>query len=222
MKISKEEPLIFLHGFLGSSCDWEAVIARLPHRRCVALDLPGHGMTPWTEEELDLSACHLIGYSMGGRLALRFALQHPERIKSLTLLSTHYGLETDEQKRNRLAADRIWIQKLNSLPFDQFLQEWYAQPVFSSLQTKPDLLKQIIAMKKKSADLAKALEYWSLGHQPCYRSALLQFPKPIRILYGEQDHKFAALYAGWPQAIAIKEAGHCLHLETPEAVAAQL
>ncbi len=83
-------PLVFLHGFLGNSADWEAVLSYLPDCPCFGVDLPGHGSSPFsTTFDFDPPApkFHLIGYSMGGRLALQYALRYPDRIAGLAIAS---------------------------------------------------------------------------------------------------------------------------------------
>src|SRR3990167_2420505 len=83
-------PLVFLHGFLGSSRDWEPVCSYLPPCQCIGIDLPGHGDSPFVETfnfPIPTPQFHLIGYSMGGRLAMQYALRYPERIASLLIVS---------------------------------------------------------------------------------------------------------------------------------------
>jgi len=221
-------PIVFLHGFLGSGQDWKAVISSLSRRICITYDLPGHGKTPWSEEnienylakELPHQPIDLVGYSLGGRLAMRFALSYPSRIHSLTLISTNYGLSTAQEKISRLHQDEIWAQKIQTLTWDEFLLQWYGQPIFTSIRQKPHLMNTILSMRQqqKPQELAKALLTWSLGRQECYREQLLAFSRPTQIIYGEQDEKLAALYNNWPNARCIKGAGHILHLEVPQEI----
>ena len=203
LKEGKGPPLLFLHGFLGCGLDWNLTVQRLGDHTCIAYDLPGHGNSPWTTEALEFpeEPFHLIGYSLGGRLAMRFALKHPERILSLTLLSAHYGLATESEKQNRLQSDEIWAHKLRTLSFDEFLREWYAQAIFTSF---------VMRRTKQPEALAQALLHWSLAHQPYYREELLAFPRPLFIFYGALDTKFKALYQNWSQATEIPNKGHNL------------
>jgi len=204
------------------------MVSHLHGRTCIAFDLPGHGKTPWSEIKIEdqlsgsfpLEPVDLVGYSLGGRLAMRFALSHPARIHSLTLLSTNYGLSCDAAKIARLQTDQIWAQKILSLPWDEFLFHWYSQPIFSSLRQNKQVLNEILSARtvQKPGELIKALLTWSLGYQNCYRDQLLTFSRPTQIAYGEKDEKFAQLFADWPTAHCIAGAGHALHFESPEEI----
>jgi len=193
-------PLVFLHGFLGTRRDWDEVISYLPRLKCIALDLPGHGEAPFTETfEFTPPApkFHLIGYSMGGRLAMRYALQYPERIATLILASTHPGLRSQKERDERIAHDAKWAKRLAC---DDFFSAWYAQPLFAGFRPHT-------ARSQNREALAKALLHYSLGRQP-----LLHVQKALHIV-GEKDEKFRALHR---QALVIEGAGHMVHLEKPK------
>jgi len=96
--------VVFLHGFGADLLTWQLCLVPLSSQyRVVALDLPGHGrttpdvgdaslgfMTRWLDEAFDvlgISEAHLVGHSMGAKIAMAFALSHPERVASLALIS---------------------------------------------------------------------------------------------------------------------------------------
>ena len=197
-------PLVFLHGFLGSSFDWLPVCSYLPDCLCIGVDLPGHGKSPFTEDFCsampDFPSMHLIGYSMGGRLAMQYAEKFPEKIASLTVLSAHPGLATAQEKQARLVLDRQWADKMRAC-FQTFLQEWYAQPIFAGF--RPDRSTQNPEL------LAKTLLHYSLGNQNVMQPQ-------AHFLVGERDLKYRALF---PHATVIPDAGHMIHLENPREVA---
>jgi 2-succinyl-6-hydroxy-2,4-cyclohexadiene-1-carboxylate synthase len=195
-------PLVFLHGFLGTSADWEKVCAFLPQCRCIGVDLPGHGSSPFKEtfELPDFGRCHLIGYSMGGRLAMQEAARFPDRFASLIIASSHCGLSDNEEKQKRLALDAEWAASI--LPFDLFLKRWYDQHLFGGF--KPDMALR----KQQNPDLlAKALVAYSLGRQERLQ------PKNTTFAVGERDEKYRALF---PNAEIVEGAAHMVHLENPK------
>jgi 2-succinyl-6-hydroxy-2,4-cyclohexadiene-1-carboxylate synthase len=194
-------PLVFLHGFLGSAADWDGVISHIPHRTCLALNLPG------TEKLLiPVPKFHLIGYSMGGRIALSYAKEYPHKIASLTLLSAHPGLQTEKERKERWESDQRWAKLLLELPIDEFLKQWYDQSIFKPF--RPDLTNR---RKQNVQALAASLLHYSLAKQPRY--------EVTECLVGERDEKFKALF---PDPILIKGAGHMVHLENPKQVAAEI
>lgn len=201
-------PLVFLHGALGNRNDWTQVLSYLPETPCICIDLPGHGDAPFVET-FDFAPpapkFHLIGYSMGGRLAMQYALRHPGRIDKLLIASAHPGLATEEERMKRLESDAKWAKLLMESPIDEFLKRWYDQPVFAGFT--PDLsMRRNLNIK----EVASALMHFSLGRQP-----LLQVEKALHVV-GERDAKFRALH---PDAEIIPDAGHAVHLENPKAFA---
>jgi len=102
-KTASPLPVLLLHGAGGSHLDWPATLRRLPDRRVIALDLPGHGRSspPWRDsiavyagelsrllDRLDIPRCILVGHSMGGAIALALALQRPECAAGLILIAS--------------------------------------------------------------------------------------------------------------------------------------
>lgn len=193
-------PIVFLHGFLGRSEDWLPLSSFLPPCQCIGFDLPGHGNSPFQKTfEIDLPQFHLVGYSLGGRLSLRFA----KRALSLTLISTHPGLRREAEKKARLESDRKWVKLLFELPIDEFLTRWYDQSIFKPF--KPDFSMR---REQNLSGLAAALLTFSLAKQ--------KHQTIDGVIVGERDLKFRALYK---KPIVIPNAGHMVHLENPKAVA---
>lgn len=222
--LNQPYPLIFLHGFLGSLLDWMPVIDGLKKKyRCIAIDLPSHGKSqdfsdPFKALEealLSFGPSILVGYSLGGRLALKYGQQHPETIKSLIAISSHVGLQTSLEKEKRAVSDLVWEKRLNTLSCDDFLKLWYDQPVFSSLGQKPELLKALLKLRvyKNPKNLGDLLNAVSLAKQPFYHT----FNHEVHFLFGEEDKSYENLYSSLPYPVKkIEKSGHIVHLENPE------
>lgn len=193
--------LYFLHGFLGVPEDWKEVIGHLPSDwECEALDLT----LPLPERFPEESA--LVGYSLGGRIALQ---QHHQG--ALVLLSAHFGLASEEEKKARGQEEKRILQEMEGCP-ETFLRKWYSKPLFSTLRMEGDLLK-----RRRSIDFAKHAALFSryaLSKQP-----FTPPPAHALLLYGERDEKYAKLYQPYETARAIPHAGHAVPIENPKATA---
>jgi len=226
-------PILFLHGFLGSSNDWHSTITNLQHDwHCLALDLPGHGKSSSIETSFDripkqiiealdthsIERVHLIGYSMGGRVALATALEFPSRFKSLVLESASPGLRTKEERVERIAYDRLLAEQLKSFPFEAFLRQWYSQPLFETFQA--DISERL---ENNPVSLARALVDLSAGKQPSFWGKLSEWPIPCLVLTGEADQKYSKIaremadLSNRIETVMVSGSGHVVHHENPGA-----
>jgi 2-succinyl-6-hydroxy-2,4-cyclohexadiene-1-carboxylate synthase len=192
--------IAFIHGFLGDPEDWRATVDALPP--CTAWGA-GH--------VLDLPV--LVGYSMGGRLALQAAVAHPGRYRKVVALSAHPGLRTPEEKRARRAQDAVWIGKLRSLPLSRFLSEWYAQPIFKQPASIPARRHQI-----DPEQMARLLETQGLAAQDDLGDRI---PPEVEFIVGSEDAKFCALLAPFAPTV-IPQSGHAILLDQPQLLAEEI
>ena len=230
--------LVFLHGFSGDSREWQKVGEKLSDYPRLYLDLPGHGgsrqvgvagfedmstLLTRTLVSYNILNFWLIGYSLGGRIAMFHACQQPKGVLGLIVEGGHPGLQDAEARHTRLASDRNWARRFRTEPLDKVFTDWYQQPVFATLtDTQRDAL---ITLRSQNSGVALAmmLEATSLAVQPDLRAALSVRDFAFDYLCGERDEKFAALAAEL-NAVRhlIPNAGHNAHRENPEAVSASL
>ncbi|WP_223418910.1 2-succinyl-6-hydroxy-2,4-cyclohexadiene-1-carboxylate synthase [Shewanella inventionis] len=228
--------LVMLHGFLGSKDDWSILMPSLSqHFHCICIDLPGHGAnhlaltSPGFSQvsahilakvnELGVKQFHLLGYSLGGRIALHIAKDFPEALLSLTLESAHPGLTDDDQRDARANSDGLWAKKLQQLPITAFLSLWYQQAVFNDLSKQQK--QQLITLRSHNDPLRLSNCYLatSLSLQQDCRNVLSQLSCPCYYLYGEDDTKFAQVAIDWQtqsgqsalQLQPLNAAGHNIH-----------
>ena len=237
---SKSLPaLVMLHGFLGSHEDWLSLVPELENRvHLVMIDLPGHGCSPFipgldfikfadvleqTVSELELKQFSLLGYSLGGRLAMSYGSQFPDRLDNLILEGSHPGLLNQDEQQVRLASDQRWADRFISEPVTHVLSDWYQQPVFADLtdSQRQNLIE--VRSSQKGADLGEAMMAFSLGRQPDFRSSLRDAEFPVHYLYGERDSKFGALGCHMNEIGCLTSlqcvagSGHNVHREKPVA-----
>ncbi|MBA2694195.1 MAG: 2-succinyl-6-hydroxy-2,4-cyclohexadiene-1-carboxylate synthase [Rubrobacter sp.] len=225
---------------MGSSEGWEGVVASFDDRfHCVVVDLPGHGNSLGLLEEvyamdgaakalrrvfddLGIHRASVVGYSMGGRLALYFALRFPERCERLFLESASPGLKTEEERASRREADGGKAEWLEFGFFEGFLEGWYRQPLFATLDEA--MVESLIERRKEndSRELSKSLRGMGTGSQPSLWDELESLRVPTLALAGGMDGKFTniawqmAERGGRISAEVIPSAGHNIHFEAPE------
>lgn len=230
--------LLALHGFTGSPQSWDFLSASAAERRIVPALLGHLGSSAGSdvtsfEAEVDrlarLSAeartLHVVGYSLGARLALGLALRHPARVSRLTLISAHPGLESAADRAARREADERWCELLLTRGSLAFVAAWQAQPLWAT-QTNLDRAtqdrKRSERLSHDPAGLARSLRTTGLAQMPNYREALAQLSMPVTLLAGAQDFKFRDLAEQMAKVVDHAElsivhgAGHDLLLERPE------
>lgn len=227
-------PVVFLHGLLGSQEDWQGVLTLLqnfPQFRPLTIDLPFHGKSKniACQDFADLRAqlhqtlmtllgdtpFFLVGYSLGGRVALdyTFHVKNPHLLGTI-LEGTNIGLKTEAERRARWQNDQHWANRFRTEPITQVLNDWYQQPVFAHL----DACKRSILIKKRQnnsgENIAQMLESTSLAKQQDYSDLLNTREKNITFFIGEKDQKFRQI-ALENQLVhrLIRNAGHNSHDE---------
>ncbi|MGR6980884.1 2-succinyl-6-hydroxy-2,4-cyclohexadiene-1-carboxylate synthase [Testudinibacter sp. P27/CKL/0425] len=240
--MAEQYHLIFLHGLLGTWQDWQPVIARLPHFECVSLDLPWHGQEKATKvNDFDETSRYLakkiqsavgnapywlIGYSLGGRLALHYAFQTQQslgNLKGLILEGANLGLNSETEKQARWQHDHAWAQRFATETPSAVLEDWYQQPVFADLT---ETQRQELIEKRSpncGENIARMLLATSLAKQPNFTAEVRSSRLPIHYFCGEQDQKFRRMAeANQLNLTLIKQAGHNAHQANPDEFAAQL
>ena len=236
---------VVLHGFTGSAAAMAPLTGRLPDP-VLALDLPGHGAGPISEDRADytmaaavagvvsatshLERFTLAGYSLGGRVALRVALAHPDRVAALALIGARPGINDPAERAERIAADEALADRIESEGIEWFADFWADQPLFAtqrhrlSAQQRAELRAQRAACDPRG--LALSLRGMGTGAAEPVGCQLGKLSMPCVLIAGADDTKFAAIAHQMATAIPqvkvclIPDAGHAAHLEAPDATVA--
>lgn len=231
--------IVFLHGFTQTGHSWtpvaEMLSGRLPRHDAVAFDLPGHGGSPDGARSLadcaddvveSLTALAstttdrptiLIGYSMGARVALHVALDHPGTISALVLVSGTAGIDDPDERHARLRSDAELADRIGTIGTAAFVDEWLAQPMFASLPRGAARVGE--RLTNTAGGLAESLRRAGTGTQEPLWGRLGEIGIPVLVVTGDLDIKFTVLgdrlAAGIPDArrVGISGAGHTVHLE---------
>ncbi len=239
--VPADEHLVLLHGFTQTHRHWHhtaALIAKAisPAPRLTFVDLAGHGLSS-DDRPADIVelASHLIslagpgtyvGYSIGGRVALTAAIWHPGSIKRLVVIGATAGLDTPDERHQRIAHDDVIAHQIMAEGIDAFLDRWLAAPLFAGLP--PDPTGDIERRRNTPTGLAHSLRSYGTGTMTPLWDRLGEVEIPVLVLAGEHDHKFTALGQRLAHHLpsgtfdTITDAGHAAHLEQPAATATRI
>lgn len=217
----------FLHGFTQTSQSWMPVIELLEQRfTCTLLDAPGHGKNPQGQRTLSecgddiaqtMSKGILVGYSMGARMALHTALQHPEKVTHLVLVSGTAGIADDSERQQRVQSDRALAERIESIGVAAFIDEWLALPMFRGLTNENSQREE--RLRNTAVGLADSLRFAGTGTQQPLWNVLPTLGMPVLIIAGREDAKFVDLAQRMHDLIEkstlviVPESGHSVHLE---------
>lgn len=220
---------LLLHGFTGTPDSFAA----LAPAGSVSPVLGGHLGTPvqggyWDEVErlaaLGRDCEALLGYSLGGRLALGILARYPERFRSAVIVSAHPGLVTEAERAERRAGDARFVQVLLEQGLEAFVERWQALPLWASQRELSEGVRHAQReqrLRHTAQGLAESLTRHGLGEMPDLRGDLARVTCPVRLLAGELDPKFVELSRELsriiPRAVldVVPGAGHNLLLERP-------
>jgi len=240
-------PLLLLHGFTGSAAEWAALIPQLAaQRELIAVDLIGHGRSSAPADParysmercvadllalldaLGLAQIDLLGYSLGGRVALQLAAVAPARIARLILESASPGVADPAERAARVASDNALAARIEAEGLAWFVEHWASMPLFASQAALP--AEQRAALRERrlrgcAQSYANSLRGMGAGRQAPLWERLPTLHIPTLLISGELDVKYVELgqrmAALLPNARhqSIRSAGHAAHLERPEAFA---
>ena len=238
------ETVVFLHGFTGSTKTWHEQVSLLPATyRIIAVDLVGHGKTDspndvahYTMENqvellhellkvLKVLPFHLVGYSMGGRVALSYAVRYPVDVVSLILESATPGIIDEQQRIERQKSDHALACKIEKEGVEAFIDYWESIPLFASQKQLPVERQAKLRSERQNQQaigLANSLRMMGTGIMPEVWEDVATLPMQTTLITGELDSKFVNIANEMQQKnkkmvhITVPSVGHAIHVENPQ------
>lgn len=225
-----------LHGFTQTGACLGPLATGLGEgHEVMAPDLPGHGRSgapaqldcPATAQHLVDTLCpphdldaHWIGYSLGARIALHVALDHPRSVRSLVLIGATAGITDPVAREQRRILDHRRASDLERLGVEEFTRRWLEMEMFSGLPETARFVRQ--RLENTSGGLAGSLRNAGTGSMEPLWERLGELAMPVLLLSGQRDHAFTEQAAAMARKIGdnatartIPGAGHAAHLEAP-------
>ncbi len=225
-----------LHGSVGLASDWRELSAKLAEGQ-----ISSRAVDLWRFLECDpmrlaefaaafnadasgqanRGQCRiLVGYSMGGRLALHALLEKSSPWQAAVIIGAHPGLENEAQRAQRAAADAQWATRALMDSWPDFLAAWDSQPILQGGAIRDGKERSRLQLRRR--EIARSFVDWSLGAQEPLWNRLPEIKIPVFWITGEQDEKFGAiaeracaLIAGAHHAVA-PASGHRVPWENPD------
>lgn len=237
---------VALHGFTGSGLDFEC-LAHLIGGTWYCPDWPGHGESPAPEyrtqpefyslanhldsisHAIDLARADgvpvvLLGYSMGGRLALQWAINNPSTLRGLILVGTSPGLADASERQARQQSDQALAEKICADGVHAFLRRWQRLPLMESQSAIPEPWKSSWFHRRtnnSATGLSGSLLGVGTGVLPPLHCSLSELVLPTLLVVGENDTKFCQImremhtHLPFSEFHAIPAVGHAAHVEAP-------
>lgn len=224
-------PIVFLHGFLGSPSEFGPVVEHLAGQQIFLPDLytpgpldPTHSFAQWVTHFTDwldskaISKPWVVGYSMGGRLALHLATLAPGHVRGVTAVSAHPGIENREAQTQRAQWEAQWLKIFQNESFAEAIKQWQAQEVFTHSE------RAVVDPHLDPRLVAASMTNWSTARHAFSSEQLLKPICPVSWVVGRRDTKYlellTAFLRGRPSDLTvIEEAAHRVHLDAPKALA---
>lgn len=196
-----------LHGSVGLAADWRGLSAGLAERKistravdlwrfleCEPMPIGQFGAAFNADAAGQVNRGQsrlLVGYSMGGRLALHALLEADAPWKAAVIIGAHPGLEYADERATRSANDAQWAGRALMAAWPEFLRAWEDQAVLQGTTLRDARDSGRLQLRRR--EIARSFVDWSLGQQQPLWDRLPEIEIPVLWVVGEQDAKFLPL-----------------------------
>ena len=234
---SAMQKIALLHGFTQTRRSMHGLISEMSalskEFSAMAVDAPLHGESQHIATDVSGAADALVetcgqaiylGYSMGARICLHAALQHPTEVQGLVLISGTAGIIDPTQRQHRQEADNELADHVEQVGTQQFITEWLAKPMFALLPDDPQDIAE--RCTNSATSLATSLRMCGTGTQRSLWDTLSKLSMPVLLIAGAHDEAFCQHARRMHELIGsnatlhiVQDAGHSVHLEQPQTTA---
>lgn len=237
-------PLVMLHGFAQGAHTFDDMLADWRGgRRIIRFDLIGHGGSDAPSDDarylmdrvvddlddalrqLGIAEFALLGYSMGGRIALSYTERHPSSVRALILESAGLGPRNHQERDILAKRDTELSQRLSNSQPDDFFDFWDQLPLFASQMSLDPEARERLRRIQLACDfdaLSRMMLGCSAAMMPDYRGMLGKWCMPILYIVGDKDLRYRPCYEDVRLLPGVETrilaGGHDLHLENPEGI----
>jgi 2-succinyl-6-hydroxy-2,4-cyclohexadiene-1-carboxylate synthase len=235
------KPVVCLHGFSENLGTWDSI--ELDGFQLILVDMPGHGSTEKPSalqpyklltlletlhdliKQLELGQHSMMGYSMGGRIALAYTLQYPREIAKLILESVSYGECGEHSREKRRRDDAVLAEDIRQNGIEWFESYWSGLEIFKTQARLPEEVRARIKkhrLQNEPYALANTLLESGQGTFPCLKDRVAELMMPVLFISGELDPKYQKISREFSHLNAriirqtISGVGHNTHLEDPQ------
>jgi 2-succinyl-6-hydroxy-2,4-cyclohexadiene-1-carboxylate synthase len=219
---SNPSRVVLVPGFTQTAASWRGV-RRVLDESCevIAVDVPERETFAATAGSIGEQGRRAVyaGYSMGGRLALRLALDRPDLVRALVLVSSTAGIADEQARTDRIAADEALAVSVQRDGVDAFLARWLAQPLFAGVPPDAPGLRERRGLSEHY--VAHCLRVLGAGAMEPMWDRLAELRMPIALVTGRGDAKYDKLALSMLErlrgdVVHIRlDGGHALPLEQP-------
>jgi 2-succinyl-6-hydroxy-2,4-cyclohexadiene-1-carboxylate synthase len=214
--------VVLVPGFTQTSASWRGV-QQVLDESCdvIALDVPERDSFVATAMSIadDGNRAIYVGYSMGGRIVLKLALERPDVVQGLVLVSSTAGIADESERRSRVESDEALAQSVERGGVDTFLENWLAQPLFATVPRDAPGLRERRVLSAHY--LAHSLRVLGAGAMEPMWDRLGELDVPVALVTGRSDAKYEKLALMMLEllrsdAVHVRlDGGHALPLEQP-------